>query len=153
MIRFDPATEEQLPALLKLDADASPWPWPEAALRRHLLRHQVLSAFEGSNLVGFLVAQLVLDETSLLHLVVSKAHQGQGIGTRMLTLWLKQLRAQGQQRCLLEVRETNAPALALYCKLGFTEVGRRSDYYAAGSNFEAAIVMAASLSDPCASQD
>lgn len=148
MIQLEPATGDQLPALLVLDAEASAWPWPKTALSRHLAKQQLWSAFEGSALVGFVVAQSVLDETSLLHLVVGRSHQGRGIGARLLALWLKRLCAAGQQRCLLEVRASNAPALRLYRKLGFSEIGRRPGYYPAESGTETAIVMALVLTEP-----
>lgn len=147
MIHLEPATEDQLPTLLQLDAEASPWPWPDTALNRHLVLNQVMCAFEGHALLGFLVAQSVLDETSLLHLVVSQAHQRQGVGASMMRLWLSQLADQGQQECLLEVRESNLPARALYHRLGFTEIGRRTGYYPVDSGFESAIVMAISLAE------
>lgn len=153
MIRLEPATEDQLPALLVLDAEASAWPWPETALSRHLAKQQLLCASEEGILVGFLVGQSVLDETSLLHLVVSKCHQGQGLGALLMELWLKRLGEAGQQCCLLEVRESNAPALRLYRRLGFTEIGRRPGYYPTESGSETAIVMAMALTAVGASLD
>lgn len=147
MIHLELAGREQGPALIKLDAQASHWPWPDTALDRHLNQQHVLSAFAEDVLVGFLVAQSVLDETSLLHLVVGREHQGQGFGAAILTIWLKQLSLLGQGRCLLEVRKSNAPAVSLYRKMGFTEIGRRPGYYATESGAETAIVMALALDE------
>lgn len=145
MIRFDIASPLLLPQLVGLDAAASAWPWAESALRRYLAQDQLLSAWDGAELVGFLVAQSILDETSLLHLVVSKECQGQGMGTRIMASWLRTLSAEGQLRCLLEVRESNAPALRLYRKMGFREVGRRPGYYPTPTGTETALVMAVDI--------
>ena len=48
----------------------------------------------------------------------------------MLTETLvKELRAAGSEALLLEVRESNAPAIGLYEKMGFVSVGVRPNYY------------------------
>ncbi|MHA7880296.1 MAG: ribosomal protein S18-alanine N-acetyltransferase [Saccharospirillum sp.] len=139
------ARVEQCAALHDLDGQASPWPWPKSALERYLARQSVWLVKEGESPAGFLVGESVLDETTLLHLVVRASRQGRGLGGRMLSLWLAGLRTRGQRRCLLEVRASNARALALYRRQGFIEVARRENYYPTETGSEAAIIMALDL--------
>jgi len=50
-------------------------------------------------------------------------------------------RAAGGRQMFLEVRPSNAPALALYEKAGFATIGRRKGYYPAANGREDALVM------------
>lgn len=139
-----PARADSLNELVMLDAEAGPYPWSVLALQQALNEGRVWAIDADGQLAGFLVGESILDETSLLHLAVARSHQQQGLAGRALRHWLVQLRRVGQQRCLLEVRPSNAAALALYRGLGFAEIGRRRRYYPDG---EDALVMALPLAD------
>jgi ribosomal-protein-alanine N-acetyltransferase len=52
-----------------------------------------------------------------------------GVGERLLTELFKRLREQEIFRVVLEVRQSNAPAIRLYEKLGFESAGTRRDFY------------------------
>lgn len=101
---------------------------------------------DGRVLVGYLVAMQILDEVHLLNLTVTPALQRQGWGRLLLdglALWA---RGQQAQWLWLEVRASNAAALAAYRQRGFAEVGRRRDYYPLdNSRREDAIVMSLNL--------
>ena len=58
--------------------------------------------------------------------------RGMGVGQKLMTEMLGQLRRRGARRVFLEVRTDNVAAIALYRKLGFVEVGRIDHYYATG---------------------
>jgi [ribosomal protein S18]-alanine N-acetyltransferase len=64
--------------------------------------------------------------------------RGQGVGRLLLGSALAAARASGAELVALEVRVTNADAIALYLAAGFREVGRRKKYY---DNGEDAILM------------
>lgn len=137
-----PARVDAFNELVILDAEAGPHPWSVLALQRALNEARVWQIEEQGERLGFLVAETVLDESTLLHLAVAKTHQGTGVASRALKFWLAQLRQVGQQRCLLEVRPSNAAAIAVYRKLGFADIGQRRRYY---PNGEDALVMALDL--------
>ena len=86
-------------------------------------------AVEGETVLGYVGSQTVLDSTDILNVAVSPDHQGCGIGRALLTELEQRLRQQGVTEVLLEVRPSNAPAIALYTSLGFIQVGRRPNYY------------------------
>ncbi|PTY37782.1 ribosomal-protein-alanine N-acetyltransferase [Saccharospirillum sp. MSK14-1] len=137
-----PARVDDFNALVILDAEAGPHPWSVMALQQALKESRVWQIEHDGELAGFLVGESVLDESSLLHLAVARAYQGRGLARQALKHWLVQLHRLGQQRCILEVRPSNVPALAVYQGLGFTQIGQRRRYYADG---EDAWVMALTL--------
>lgn len=73
------------------------------------------------------------DEAEVLVLVVAPRVRRRGIGARLLRRLRHAAAVAGASEVLLEVRETNAPALALYGREGFVEIGRRSRYYPDGT--------------------
>ncbi len=78
--------------------------------------------------VGYIGAYTVLGETDILTVAVDPAARRQGIGRLLLETLFRAL--SGKSNAIyLEVRESNAPARALYASLGFVEVGRRRGYY------------------------
>lgn len=95
--------------------------------------------------VGYAVMMCVLDETHLLNISVLHAHQNRGVGRALLDMLIKISHEHGANQMFLEVRPSNAPALALYKRTGFTLVGRRSNYYPAENGREDALLMRLAL--------
>ena len=106
-------------------------PWSEASVAGELDNELSLwlVAVEGETVLGYVGSQTVLDSTDILNVAVSPDHRGCGIGRALLTVLEQRLRQQGVTEVLLEVRPSNAPAIALYTSLGFVQVGRRPNYY------------------------
>ncbi len=85
-------------------------------------------AYQHSRPVGFALARSVLDESELLLIATTSESQRQGIGLRLIESVIGWSRKNSVKKVMIEVRSGN-PALALYTKVGFTEVGRRENYY------------------------
>ncbi|MCC9621267.1 GNAT family N-acetyltransferase [Thalassospira sp. MA62] len=79
--------------------------------------------------VGFVLIQSVLDEGEITTITVLPDHRGSGIGKKLLHAVMDRLKRSDGKRLLLEVAIDNAPAIALYQGIGFTEIGRRRGYY------------------------
>ena len=93
----------------------------------------------GATICGFLLAWRAADELHLTDLGVTAGSRRRGVARALcLELTREGLRS-GARVILLEVRESNAPALALYQSLSFRELDRRSRYYA--DTGEDAVVM------------
>ncbi|MBL8581921.1 MAG: ribosomal protein S18-alanine N-acetyltransferase [Rhizobiaceae bacterium] len=91
---------------------------------------------------GFVLARLAAGEAEILTVAVSRTQRRQGLGWRLMDAVLRELHRQRADALFLEVDETNEPALALYRRLGFREVGRRPAYYrAADGRRTGALVM------------
>ncbi len=99
-------------------------------------------------LVGVATIQLVDDFADLLRVVVAPDRRGQGIARKLLLASIHMAQASGAGRVLLEVEQDNAPALAVYTRLGFSPVDRRRDYYGPGLH---AIVMELAIEAPSSS--
>lgn len=78
---------------------------------------------------GFVLARLAAGEGEILTVAVARAHRRQGIGWRLMSSVLGELHGQRAEALFLEVDERNGPAILLYRRLGFREVGRRPAYY------------------------
>ena len=93
-----------------------------AAFRTHVceLRGEVISVLQW---------RLIEPEAEILDIAVAAAQRRQGIASFVLTEFSRLARAAGVREILLEVRESNSAAIALYTKFGFTPAGRRNNYY------------------------
>lgn len=96
---------------------------------------------DGQRVIGYFVASSVAGEVTLMNIAVEPKKQGAGMG-RLLLQFLKDLSfTNGEQEIWLEVRASNSAALALYNRLGFSEVDKRKDYYPSEQGREDAIIM------------
>ena len=91
--------------------------------------------------LGFGCARLLPPEAELLEIAVAPASARKGLGRALLSRLHDEARAAGCSKIFLEVRESNAPARALYAAFGYRIVGRRPKYY----NDEDALLMEAPL--------
>lgn len=107
-------------------------PWPQAAFERELAakHNHYVAARANTLLVGYAgisrLGRTPPFEYEVHTIGVDPAYRGQGIGRRLLTELLEF--ADGGV-IYLEVRTDNAPAIALYRRFGFTDVGLRRRYY------------------------
>jgi len=85
-------------------------------------------ARQGGEVIGFALGRVVLREAELLLLAVRRGRQGGGIGRMLLDRFVTIAANRGAEQLHLEVREGN-PAIRLYKRTGFSEVGRRKNYY------------------------
>ena len=77
---------------------------------------------------GFVCGRSCAGEAELLKIAVGREYRRQGIAIQLVAHTLRYLAKQGVERCFLELRATNIPALALYERFGFRRVGLRKNY-------------------------
>ena len=99
----------------------------------------VLASETSGELSGFLFGRRIGDEAEILNLAIVPLGRRQGEGGALLSAALEEFRRRGVSRVFLEVRESNAAAIAFYLKYGFAKSGRRPGYYRDPA--EAALVM------------
>ena len=106
-------------------------PWPQSILEAELQNELSLwlAALSGDTVLGYVGAQSVMDEADMMNLAVTQNARRQGVALALVSALCEQLREKGVRTLTLEVRASNAPAAALYEKLGFREVGVRPRYY------------------------
>lgn len=86
-------------------------------------------ALAGTQAIGFSLCRAAGPEVELLLIAVQPQLRGRGVGQRLLQRAQEDALARGASELFLEVREDNAPARRLYEAAGFSQVGRRPDYY------------------------
>ena len=86
-------------------------------------------AMDGDNLVGYVGSQSVLGWADMMNLAVNPSYRRQGIAEKLVEALIELLQEQKVTCLTLEVRVSNNPAISLYHKLGFVQVGKRPGYY------------------------
>lgn len=106
-------------------------PWSENSVTSELRNPLSLwiVAVEGETLAGYVGSQSVMGEADMMNLAVQPEYRRQGIGEKLVSVLITALAQQSVSSLALEVRASNAPAISLYEKLGFAQVGRRPNYY------------------------
>ena len=106
-------------------------PWPLSVLENELTNPLSLwlVAVSGETVLGYVGSQSVLGESDMMNLAVREGARRQGIAGALVSGLCVRLREAGNTMLTLEVRASNASALALYEKLGFYPVGLRPRYY------------------------
>ncbi len=113
--------------------------WSDGEFERLLFDRNVIAhrAMVGRSLIGFIVSRLALDEAEILSIAVASTRRGKGLARQLLDINLRRLVGLGARSVFLE---GNVPALRLYRRAGFREVGRRNAYYPAGRGSAALIL-------------
>jgi [ribosomal protein S18]-alanine N-acetyltransferase len=125
----------------EIERRAYPTPWSRSMFASELGKPTsiCLGAFEGGQLVGYVVNSRYVDAWHVMNVAVDPDHQGRGIARQLLER-LFELTAEDQRRgYTLEVRVSNATAIHLYEQVGFEARGIRRGYYA--DNREDALIM------------
>ena len=88
-----------------------------------------LVAMEEDKVAGYVGSQTVMDETDMMNVAVHPDHRRKGIAEALVLSLAEALKEKGSHCLTLEVRASNAPAIGLYEKLGFQQIGLRKNYY------------------------
>ena len=120
-----------VPQIAELEKLCFSDPWSEKSIETELsCRLSVwLVALEGEQVVGYVGSQTVIDESDMMNIAVHPDFRRRGIAEALVAELEAALRQRGSRALTLEVRDSNAPAIALYEKLGFARVGLRKNYY------------------------
>lgn len=107
-------------------------PWTENGFFTYLMREDALflvAEDEEGTIWGYIGVIIAVDEGDITNVSVKKEVQGQGIGTALIEELIRCMKEREVQTIFLEVRQSNAPAIALYEKMGFEKMGIRKNYY------------------------
>ena len=127
-----PMTYDHVPQVAEIERLCFSDPWSERMLREHL-DNQCAAALvalgEDGTVLGYAGLLVVLDEGYITNVAVRPAFRRQGIAADLLAVFDRFARGNHLAFLTLEVRASNAPALALYEKLGYRRMGLRKNYY------------------------
>lgn len=136
---LEAADEEDVWALLAIERQCFSHPWTAGNFRDGIaergrswilvLRTPVEPSEPGGGIVAYCAFRVVVDELHVHNLAVHPGHRGRGLGRRLLVLAMDFAARRGARAALLEVRQSNWPALQLYRSLGFQVSSIRRNYY------------------------
>jgi [ribosomal protein S18]-alanine N-acetyltransferase len=131
----EPATKirslrySDLPQVISIERRAFPTAWSLAMFVLELSKPSgiCLAAVDDDGLVGYLICSRYDQAWHLMNVAVDPGRQRHGHATAMLTEMIE--RAGQDVPMTLEVRVSNAGAIALYEEFGFRPAGTRRRYY------------------------
>ncbi len=147
--RVMPMTEGDLEPVMAIEAQTvGPWSGKQLAdeLQQPFGWQFVARTASGEGIVGYICGRTVAAEAEILKVAVVPAWRSHGVGSRLITHVLHFLADRKVERCHLELRRSNGPALQLYKKFKFKQTATRRNYYA--DPLEDAIVMTRKFSTP-----
>ena len=130
-VKIVPMTADHLEELEKLERICFSRPWS----RKMLAEENQCAAFlvaedsVSGRVLGYAGLMVVADEGYITNVAVFPEYRRQGIAAQILQVFLQFAAANHLAFLTLEVRPSNAAAIALYQGFGFEEVGRRKNYY------------------------
>lgn len=148
LLTLVPMRQDDIAAVIQIENDVYPFPWSWGNFYDSLKAgYSAWTCREGSQLVGYSVFMIAVDEAHLLNISVARAAQGRGLGARLLRHAMDCAYRAGARQMLLEVRPSNEPALRLYRHFGYEQIGLRKGYYPAGNGREDALVFQRTLEE------
>ncbi len=129
--RVRPAWPADAPVIAALERRCVADPWSLQSFREALgteLSFGLVAECRGE-IAGYLIGRVTVGTGEILNLAVAPEWRRRRIGRLLLEAGLEGLAGRGAEEVFLEVRESNAGALALYQGAGFRAVGQRAGYY------------------------
>ena len=131
MIQYVLFDESHVAPIAELEKLCFSAPWSENSIRYELTNPLSfwLVAVEDGRVAGYVGSQSVLDEADMMNIAVHPDFRRRGVAQSLVEGLVAGLKEKNVRCLTLEVRASNDPAIALYQKLGFVQVGRRPNYY------------------------
>lgn len=132
-VKIVPMTADHLEELEKLERICFSRPWSRKMLAEELENQcaafLVAEDSVSGRVLGYAGLMVVADEGYITNVAVFPEYRRQGIAAQILQVFVQFAAANHLAFLTLEVRPSNAAAIALYQGFGFEEVGRRKNYY------------------------
>lgn len=129
--RIVDVSAEHIPQIEEIERECFSRPWTAEQLKSQMrdAQHEFIAAVDGGRVLGYVGLMYVLDEGYISNVAVHPDARRQGIGDALIDALAAKAAELELAFLTLEVRESNAPAIALYAKHGFHPVGKRKNYY------------------------
>ena len=123
-------TDADAPFIAELEKECFSDPWSQNAVIEAAKYGTIFLVAEYQNkIIGYLGMKPVLDEGYISNVAVTSEARGMGFGSALLQKLTLYAKENGIKTISLEVRPSNTPAIALYEKFGYKQVGRRRNFY------------------------
>ncbi|MBE5889027.1 MAG: ribosomal-protein-alanine N-acetyltransferase [Lachnospiraceae bacterium] len=133
-------TFEDVKTVAQIEKECFSLPWSEASFEDSLAREDtVFLVCEDLDVVGYIGMYLSFEEGEITNVAVTPSYRQRGCGNLLIQAIKEEAKARAAESVILEVRVSNVPAISLYKKHGFEEIGIRKNFYEHPS--EDAIIM------------
>lgn len=140
-IGIDDMKVEDIPEIVSIENASFTTPWSETLFyneTRKAIAVSRVARIEGK-VMGYLCANVILEEGHILNLAVHPQYRGLGIASSLIKEMIDIMRGRDCRSVFLEVRISNEQARIMYEKFGFSLLGTRKNYYI--SPVEDAVIM------------
>ena len=105
--------------------------WPPEVLKEKINKGEFLYWIfnKNNNIVGYLGIQKSLDELQILGIGILEEYRNTGLAKKLTAELIRYFKNSYQNKVILEVRESNIAAINLYKSVGFSQYGKRENYY------------------------
>ena len=130
-ITIEKMGESHIEKLAVIEKECFSTPWSENALREELGNSfaRFLVAVCDGEVSGYIGAHNILGEVYITNVAVSQKHRRKGMGEKLINSLISLCESENAEFITLEVRESNKPAINLYKKMKFKDVGKRKNFY------------------------
>lgn len=131
MIQFRDMQKKDVEEVVKIEEETFSMPWSQNAFLEMIEAEYAhyMVAEEDNKIIGSCGLRNIAGEGEITNVVIRPEYRNMGIGVNMLCKLIKNAEKIGIQAFTLEVRESNAPAIHVYEKLGFWAEGIRKNFY------------------------
>lgn len=127
-------TSVDVPAVYAIELAVADSPWTEKLFADCIrVGYECWVLVDGDQVMGYGILSYSANEAHVLQLAIHPNHHHCGLGQKLLQHLLSMAKINGADEIFLEVRESNTPAINLYKKYSFVEIGIRKGYYPAAS--------------------
>lgn len=146
IVLFGPEEEEWIRQIAQIERDTFPDPWSEKDIAGTcaLAYGLCAAALRGDVVLGYYLNYLIADESEIARIASHPSYRRCGIGQRLFDHMKETSLERDAVRILLDVRESNEPAISFYRKNGFVTDGIRKNYYG-GDTPDNAVLMSCNL--------
>jgi [ribosomal protein S18]-alanine N-acetyltransferase len=134
---------QDLDAIVAIENAVYPTPWSRSMFAGELAKPSSLSLgaydVDAGGLVAYLIVSRYVDAWHIMNVAVHPGYRRQGVASRLLDELFEVTAGDPRRGYTLEVRVSNATAIALYERFGFEPSGVRRGYYT--DNREDALIM------------
>ncbi len=140
-LHIRPLDLSDLSAIERVEQRAYPTPWSRSMFASELAKPTsiCLGAFEGDELVGYVINSRYVDAWHVMNVAVDPELRRRGVASALLERLFELTHDDERRGYTLEVRVSNEGAIRLYERLGFEARGIRRGYYT--DNREDALIM------------
>ncbi len=127
------ADASDLPEIMEIENTSFTLPWSQGSFKYELMHKETVFtvAVLNGKIIGYICARIIIDTVHILNLAVAPEFRRTGSASALLQNALEEFKksAQGVNFVILEVRESNTPAIRLYEKFRFNIMYKRRHYY------------------------